>query len=252
MSCQPENVTGFVDGALDTALAAEIEAHLAACEHCRTQADGERALRSRLLGLLHPALPHDVEAAVHRRLSPRPRRVFWPAVLVPLAAVLVLALLAVRRSPNVVAWELARDHDHCYGFETLGLQVTSEDPETVMRWFEDDGMRMPVLSAEAAGHELVGARYCLMPDLSRAAHVFYKRGPQRPLSVFVIARVVDAPDTLHARGHMVRLLRVGGSTVGVVADRKEDLDAVARSFASTRAGLEPLRWPAFAPVAAAR
>src|SRR5687768_14806432 len=173
MSCQPENVTGFVDGALDEALSAEVESHLAACEPCRKQADGERALRSRLLGLLHPGLPADVEAAVHRGLMARPRRVFWPSVLLPLAAVLLLAVLAVRRSPHVVAWEMARDHDHCYGFETLGLQVESEDPETVMRWFEDDGMRMPVLAAEAAGHELVGARYCLMPDLSRAAHIFY-------------------------------------------------------------------------------
>ncbi len=236
MTCQPELVTGFVDGALEEPLRKEIETHLAGCAACRQQAYDERAVRRQLLGLLHPPLPAGLEARVRGRLAKRRGPRLW-RVLVPLAAAAGVLLMVGRASPRFVAWELARDHDHCYGYETLGFQIESEDAETVMRWFERQGTRMPVLPYSAGGLELMGARYCPLPDFSYSAHVFYGRGGKHPLSLFVLGRAIAPEDVqLEARGHIVHIARLGETTVGLVSDSEAEVDAFVRTFRTSRAG----------------
>ena len=81
MSCDPERVTGFVDGELDAETTAAVAAHLEACAACRAQAEAERGLRARLRGLPAPALPQGLEARVRARdaaAAPR-RRARWRA-----------------------------------------------------------------------------------------------------------------------------------------------------------------------------
>jgi anti-sigma factor RsiW len=235
MICQPERVTGFVDAALEPAERAETEAHLVECEACRAQAEAERALRRRLLALPAPPLPAAVERNV-RRVSAR-RRVPVVRWLVPLAAAAALTLLAVRQSAPLLAWQMARDHHHCFGRERLPAKVWAEDSETVMRWFEGQGTRVPVLPESAAGFHLTGARYCPFPDLTRAAHVYY-RSEKSVLSVFIVARGLTAEETpIEARGQIVDLTRFGDITIGVVGERREDVETFARTFRTSRASL---------------
>ena len=42
MSCDPVQVTGFVDGALPPSERSQVEAHLEICPSCRGQAEQER------------------------------------------------------------------------------------------------------------------------------------------------------------------------------------------------------------------
>lgn len=253
MSCQPEKVTGYVDGALDPALQAEIEAHLAVCTDCLAQAEDERALRTALLGLPRPPLPDEIERRVQRHLVPRrPRSAL--RLLLPLAAILAIVVFAMRSAPRFVAWEMSRDHDHCFSRERLPTQVTSEEPESVMRFFEDQGTRMPVLPATVGGFELVGARYCWMPDFTHAVHVYYRRAEKGPLSLFVFNRVVEARGSVHlvARGHAVEVARVGSLTVGIVSDHEDDVNAFEHALASSRAGLTPSEESPLRQIAATR
>jgi anti-sigma factor RsiW len=237
-SCNPELVTGYVDGALDGAAQTEMETHLGICDHCREQAEGERTLRSRLLGLLHPPLPGGLDGRVRQQLVPL-RRVSLLRLLIPVAAMAAVLLVSIRGTARFVAWEMARDHDHCFGRESLPAQVSSDDAETVMRWFEAQGTRVPVLPSEIEGLELLGARYCRMLDFSQTAHVYYRRAQKGPFSVFVLGRGIGStePLRLHANGHIVQLLRRGNRTLGLVTDREEDLDAFTHALATTEAGL---------------
>ena len=72
MSCEPELVTGYVDGALDEAARAAVEAHLVLCPACRDQAESERALRQRLRALAGAEPRPALAASVRRRLKQRP------------------------------------------------------------------------------------------------------------------------------------------------------------------------------------
>jgi anti-sigma factor RsiW len=57
LSCDPERVTGFVDGELDAEATTAVAAHLATCAACRAQAEAERELRACLRVLPVPELP---------------------------------------------------------------------------------------------------------------------------------------------------------------------------------------------------
>ena len=114
MSCDGELITGYVDGALDDTARADVETHLAGCTECRDQLAAESALRSALRALPPPepraGLQEDVRQ--HVRAS-TPSRLRW---LLPVAAALAAMALWARGVPALVAWELARDHAHCFGF----------------------------------------------------------------------------------------------------------------------------------------
>ncbi|HET7294849.1 MAG TPA: zf-HC2 domain-containing protein, partial [Vicinamibacteria bacterium] len=162
MSCEPERITGWVDGELGPEDRARVDEHLRSCAACREQAEEEKALRARLR-----ALP-DVEppAAVERRLRARLRRA-RPSpsrVLLPVAATLVAVALWAAGRPSVVAWELSRDHDHCFSSETLPAEVFTSDAETALARLEPEHTAMPTLPDAAGGLELVGGRHCRLAD----------------------------------------------------------------------------------------
>lgn len=242
MTCQSERVTGWVDGALDAADRVAVLGHLATCPVCRDQADFERDLRARLRALPSPEPRPELLAAVRARLlRARPRRRF----MLPLAAALAGLVLWGRGAAPLVAWELARDHAHCFAKAKLPAKVWSGDPLEVARWFEEHGTYVPPLPAGRSGLSLVGARYC--PLLDRvAAHVYYANEDHH-LSVFVIsgpARFTDEHAT-ESGGRMVRLLRSGDATVAVVAENNEDARAFEHHFTTTIArGDVPLDLPA--------
>ena len=54
MGCDPERVTGYVDGALQRAAATETRRHLSSCSTCASQADFEAGLGRLLRSLPDP------------------------------------------------------------------------------------------------------------------------------------------------------------------------------------------------------
>lgn len=226
MSCDPERVTGFVDGELVSAEAAAVAAHLEGCVTCRAQADAERELRARLRALPLHELPAGLEARVR---SARPERagVLSTArrLALPLAAVLVLGVW-LRGHASVVAWDLARDHDKCFSKRPLPAMVVSGDPEVVGAWFAERGTRLPRVPAAVGELTLVGARFCPLATLSSAPHVYYASA-EGHVSVFVVPHPVRLRDRLavRSRGDAVRLLRLEGEVVGLVGEREADVNA---------------------------
>lgn len=227
MSCDPERVTGFVDGELDPEEAAAVAAHLEQCPTCRVQAEAERGLRARLRSLQAPALPVGLEARVRDAAGRRPASlrvaVRWA---LPLAAALVLGIWLRGHAP-FVAWDLARDHDKCFGRHPVPAKVWSGEPRVVSDWFEQQGTHLPALPGRVGGFVLVGARYCPLVSLANAPHVYYASG-RRHVSVFLVPQAVRLADDgrpTRTRGDSVRLLRLEGDVVGIVGADDADVRA---------------------------
>jgi anti-sigma factor RsiW len=234
VNCEPEKVTGYVDGALDAQERERIEAHLAECAECRAQADAERDLR-RQLSTLKPETPSEtLEARVRRGLARERRPSPWRWLL-PVAAVLALLVLWAHGSPAVIATQLAWDHDHCFGKPRLPAKVWTGDPDTMVAWLERNGTRAPDLPEGAAGLALVGGRHCSILG-RRVAHVYYTGGDHR-LSVYVVPGWVRLGRTREVtRGDKtVRLLSAGGATVGLVSEQAEAVEAFERALTTTYA-----------------
>jgi anti-sigma factor RsiW len=231
--CEREKVTALVDGALAAPEAAAVEAHVASCGSCSALARAERAVHERLRGLPAPELPPGLEARLRARLERS--RSPWPALAwqfgLAAAAALVVVLWARGLAP-MVAWELSRDHAHCFGSAMPPAQVRSGDPAVVVGWFEDHGTAVPNVPAALDGTSLFGARFCYLPDISVVPHVYYT-GAGRPLSLFVLTHGARFADgfTTQSGGRTVALLRLEGRVVGVVG---EDPHAVAAAVSHLR------------------
>ncbi len=227
-SCDGPRVTAYVDGALPAEARAEVERHLAGCGPCREQEAFERGLREKMRALPAPPLPPGLEERVARRLRrrPLPRAVRW----LPLAACLVLAAMWMRGAAPFVAWELTRDHLHCFGQDRLPAQVWTSDAREIARWYHEHGTELPMVPSTAAGLELVGGRFCPLLD-RRVAHLYYE-GQKRRLSLYVVpgpARFARGFG-VRVRGENVRLLRTGGTTVALVGEDPEVVDAFHRAL----------------------
>lgn len=163
-----------------------------------------------------------------------PRRGGGPRAMALAAAALALLGLWARGLPSFVAWEVARDHERCFGRRLLPARVWSSDPAEVRDWVESRGTPSPFLPAHADEAGLAGARFCPLADRV-AAHVYYGGEGVRPVSVFLLsgpARIRDGWSG-RSRGLHVRLLRAAGRTVAVVGESESDVAAAARSFTST-------------------
>jgi anti-sigma factor RsiW len=229
--CAPEKVTALVDGALDEPSRRALEEHILGCEACRDQEAFERGLHARLRALPPPALPAGLEERVQERVarSGRPRSAAWLA----LAAGLMLAVLWGRGAAPFLAWELWRDHHHCFDRTQLPAQVWTEDPGQIATWFRERGTELPSVPAAVGDLELVGGRHCPLLD-RRVAHLYYANRAHH-VSLFVVggpARVGRGYEVT-LRGNPIRLMRTAGVVVGVVGDDAETVDAFRRAFATT-------------------
>jgi hypothetical protein len=246
VSCDPERVTGFVDGELDPREAAAVAAHLETCAACRAQAEAERALRARLRQLEAPALPPALESRVRDGARRRPAAV--PAAarwVLPLAAALVFGFWLRGHAP-FVAWDLARDHDKCFARHPLPAKLWSAEPQVVSDWFERQGTHLPALPDRVGELVLVGARYCPLLSLSNAPHVYYA-SERHHVSVFVVPQAVrlrDGGPPARTRGESVRLLLLEGEVVGIVGADEADVRAFETALqpvvaASGRLAIDP-------------
>jgi hypothetical protein len=152
-----------------------------------------------------------------------------------LAAVLIMSALWVRAAPPFVAWELARDHLHCFGKSRVPAKVWSSDPDRVAAWFRERGTDLPMVPESSGGVELVGARYCSLLDRV-VAHLYYS-GDDVNLSLFLVSGPVRMQGSHRSEiaGQTVRLLRVGGRLVAVVSASEQAVDAVERRLTRTLA-----------------
>jgi anti-sigma factor RsiW len=237
VSCDPERVSALIDDALEGDERATIEAHLAGCEACRAQAADERRLRDALGALPAPEVPFGLEQRVRRRLRGRGRASKAARLLLPLAAVLLVALW-VRGYAPFVAWELSRDHEHCFGMERLPAEVWGSEPEIVADWFDERGDQLPLLPPSVGRLELVGGRLCWLVDVSRAAHLYYV-SDERQVSVFKVSHGVRMKDDFATRagGNAVALVRLGRTVVGVVGEDEDDVNLFVSRLRTTVAGL---------------
>jgi len=179
---------------------------------------------------------------------PRRRRGGAPRLMTLAAMALVLVGLWARGLPSFVAWELARDHERCFGRRLLPARLWSSDAPEVRDWLESRGTPTPFLPDHAEDADLLGARYCPLADRV-AAHVYYGGRGARPVSVFLLsgpARIGDGWSG-RSRGLHVRLLRAAGRTLAVVGESEADVAATARFFRHTVAAS-----PRSAPSAPAR
>lgn len=244
MSCQPQLVTGYVDGVLGAEERAHVAAHLETCADCRGQAEAERSLRARLRSLkpLEPRSGFETEVRTRLRAS-RIRRL--RGVLLPLAAGLAALVLWLRGSPEAIARELAFDHLKCFRKEQLPAKVVGNDAALVGGWFERQGTPMPKLPAQTAGLQLQGARYCPLLDGTSVAHVYYREGRRR-LSLFVIPRGLrmEGPLSTTALGRAVRLVGHGDQTLGIVGESAADVEALSAALLTRAASAAfPAGWP---------
>jgi anti-sigma factor RsiW len=239
VSCDPQRVTALVDDVLEGEERATLEAHVAGCEACRSQAADEKRLRASLRELPAPEPPFGLEQRVRRRLRGRGRLARSARLVLPLAAVLVLALWARGYAP-LLAWELSRDHDHCFEMKELPVQVPASQPTVVTGWFDERGTHLPVLPETVGSLALVGGRYCrLVPDLSRVAHVYYTSDGQQ-ISVFAVPHAVRIEDdfTTRTRDNAVVLVNLGRSVVGVVGEDADEVEAFASRLRTSVAVVE--------------
>ena len=156
------------------------------------------------------------------------------------AGALFLFGLWARGLPAFVAWEVAGDHQRCFGHRHLPARVWSSDPAEVQGWLESRGTPAPPLPKEAGQAPLAGARYCPLSDRV-AAHVYYGGDGSGIVSVFLLsgpARIGDGWAGT-SRGLHVQLVRTAGRTLAVVGESADDVAATARSFVTTVATAAP-------------
>ncbi len=165
----------------------------------------------------------DVSAGAHRRRG-------WPAAAVVAGLVVLAILWWVRGLPAFVAWELARDHQRCFGQAQLHARLWSSDPAEIRAWLEERGTPVQPFPGHPGHVEIVGVRYCPLADRV-AAHVYYG-GQGSLVSVFVVSGPARIGDGWSGRVHelQVRMLRSAGRTLAVVGEVQSDVDAVAHAF----------------------
>jgi anti-sigma factor RsiW len=231
VTCQAERITGYVDDALGAVERAEVESHLASCEACREQVAAERELRAAVRSLPRVEPRDGFGDDLRKRMVPARPRLY--RALLPIAAALAFVALWGRGAAPFVAWELSRDHAHCFSRAPLPAQVWSGDSGVVASWLEAHGRSAPLLPDSVAGLELVGARLCPLADRS-VAHLYYV-GPESHVSLFIVPGSVRFDEAYSAtrRGAIVRLRRVGGSVVGIVGERDEDVTRMDQAFGTT-------------------
>ena len=227
LSCDPERVTGFVDGELDAEAAAAVAAHLETCAACRAQAEAERGLRARLRSLPAPELPAGLEARVRAQARRRPgvagRGALGAAARgVPRrgssgCAATSRSWPGTSPATTTSASRAARCRRRC-GAASRGSWPTGSSGRA----------RACPGCPTASATWRSSARATARCGACRSRPTSTTRRPTSHVSVFVVPHGVrlDGRFAGEARGRAVRLLRVEGETVGIVAGSDADARAL--------------------------
>jgi anti-sigma factor RsiW len=228
--------SAYVDGELVGEDLVAFETHVRECARCRAAVAEEDALASliRSAGPLHRA-PAGLREAVARSLRSRPRRRLG---LGAVAAAVVIAAsgagLVWRDRPRPAPIAVAPSEFASLGVDThlrhvrgqLPLEVRSEQPQAVARWF--DGRvpfrlalpEYPVGDGERKPYTLIGGRLVSFHG-DYAAYVVY-RMEERPISLLVTSSATVTPEggaTVGSGGLTFHLESVAGLKVITWTDR---------------------------------
>lgn len=223
-------VTPYIDGEIAPADRRLVDDHLRACPPCHARVGAERAVRD-LIGRCKPDLgPERPSSLLRARCaslaarSPEARR---PAAWRPrlaslaLAATIVFAVagafvyVTTARSAMVMAAELTADHVKCFALNSaLGTEAQPGlGEQSLVSGF---GWHPRAIERfEEAGLRLVGARPCLYGG-GKVAHMMF-RHEGRPVSVFMLPKVVRAEEILEVLGHEAAVWSAEGRTFVMIA-----------------------------------
>ena len=182
----PMLLGGLLDGELDAANVASIEAHVARCSACREELERQQELKRILRheGLRYTA-PESVkervaavlpQADLHRR-SARERMVSWvaPAVGGALAASLAILLLVHPGGETAIDRQLISSHVRSLQPGHL-IDVQTSDRHVVKPWFNGKiDFAPPVPELADAGFPLAGGRLDSIDGKTVAAIVYHRR-----------------------------------------------------------------------------
>ncbi len=210
-----DDLQAYVDGRLDAARRAEIDAHLAANPQ---EAEGVRAFRRQnemLQTLFNPVLEEPVPPRLASALSARPPRAWWSYGTVAASAVIAFLLgwyLRGEESPVVVAQEtLAHQAAVAYTVyapEVLHpVEVAAAHEDHLTKWLSKRlGFPVRAPHLEGAGFKLVGGR--LLPGgAGPAAQFMYQDAQRQRLTLYVSTDVPGNRETAF------RYSREGGVSV---------------------------------------
>lgn len=224
VSCEPERITGYVDGALEGTERLRRAAHLEGCAACQAQLGFETRVRQALRAL--PALEPSavLEARVRGSLHGRRRVAPWT---LPVAAGLVLGILWSGGSSPVLAGQLVQDHANCHSVRSLALD---EEGDADAPPSASEAAELRSLPREVRGLTLAAASVCELGNGALVLHVQYV-GQQRRVSLFV-GEGARFRRSYSGRvgGSDVRLASSGGRIIGLVGEDHDDLDAFLRAL----------------------
>jgi len=176
-------LTGLVDGELDAANSALVEAHLARCDGCREELERIQAVRALLGGRgvrhkLPDALAQRIAALPELSPARPPRRLpGWlaPGVAGALAASLLMVTLLPPGNQSVVDQELVSDHVRSLQPGHL-TDVQTTNQHIVKPWFNGKiDFSPPVPELADAGFPLAGGRLDSLDGKTVAALVYHRR-----------------------------------------------------------------------------
>jgi anti-sigma factor RsiW len=190
MNVNEQDLHAYVDGQLDPARHAEIEAHLGANPQALARVEAYRKQNQMLHALFDPALDEPLPAALQRRQRSRPQ---WPrvaAMLGTLALGLVLGyglrgVTAPAMGPMALSKQAAFAHVAFVPEVLHPVEVSAQQEAHLVNWLSKrlgGDVRAPHLSG--AGFELMGGR--LLPsDAGPAAQFMYQDNRGQRLTLYV-------------------------------------------------------------------
>ena len=211
-------VTPYLDGALEGADLAFVDAHLRKCAPCRSRVEAERSVCTLIASRRAELLSTPVPAALVLRcraattsllpvpVAAPPSTAWWHTrtFRLAVAAATVLSVGAVTYRATVgqgqgVAAELAADHVKCFLLNSV-LRTYHEPGavEAEMRSRFAWAVHLPE-HPETADLELVGSRPCLY-ERGKIAHIMY-RHQGVPVSIFMLPGHLLDDRMRHALGH---------------------------------------------------
>lgn len=202
MNINEQEIHAFVDGQLDAARQAAIEAHLAANPQDRARVEAYRKQNQLLHALFDPALEEPVPAILQRSQRPRTNPQGWrvAAMVSTLAIGLVLGyglrgVTAPSMGPMALSKQAAFAHVAFVPEVLHPVEVSAKQEEHLVKWLSKrlgGDVRAPHLSSN--GFELMGGR--LLPsDAGPAAQFMYQDNRGQRLTLYVKREPARAAET---------------------------------------------------------
>lgn len=178
-----DNLSAWYDGEVTRDDARRIEAHLAACEACRLDAERLAMISESLRVAPSEGVSARLRAAVEGSVRSNAWKRCWPLAVAAAAAVSLVASAIVepRALSSAVAQEILMRH--LGGFARLQpCDIESSDPQVVSSWLTEHA-GYPVNVHVASDTQLLGGRMCRLSGNPTAAVMLRRAGT--PLTIFV-------------------------------------------------------------------